>query len=124
MSFNFDIHHEKYCSIGELCFQVNDKKYEFKFSVCTPDTDDFSENLNAHYFTYTFTNEYGSKLKYVEYIDCFFVLASKINSIKNLSLFNLYIDKEFTLDEKIRLKQIFLELHDCVVEKVKNFYSL
>ena len=124
MSFNFDIHREKYCSIGELRFNINDRKYDFKFSVNTPDCDDFSENLNAHYFTYTFTNEYGAKLKYVEYINCFHVLASKINLRENLSLFNLDIDKEFTLNEKIRLRQIFLELHDCVAEKVRNFYSL
>ena len=60
-----------------------------KFQVCTPDCDDCSENLNAHYFVFTDTNKFGAKNNYVEYIDCFSVLASKIDSFGYLRLFNL-----------------------------------
>ena len=56
MSFHFEINRVKSDSIGELWFEINDKKYDFKFQVCTPDCDDCSENLNAHYFTFTMTN--------------------------------------------------------------------
>jgi hypothetical protein len=44
----------------------------------TPDCDDCSKNLNAHYFAFTDTNKFGTKSNYVEYIDCFYVVASKI----------------------------------------------
>ena len=39
----------------------------------------------------------------VEYIDCFSVLASKINSLGYLRLFNL-------------------DINDCIVKKVKKYY--
>ena len=87
MSFHFEINRVKSVSIGELWFEINDKKYDFKFQVCTPDCDDCSENLNAHYFVFTDTNEFGAKNNYVEYIDCFSVLASKIDSFDRLRLF-------------------------------------
>ena len=35
MSFHFEINRVKYDSIGELWFEINDKKYDFKFQVCT-----------------------------------------------------------------------------------------
>lgn len=123
MSFNFEINCVKSDSIGELWFEINDKKYDFKFQVCTPDCDQFSENLNAHYFTFAETNKFGAKFNYVEYIDCFSVLASKINSLGYLRLFNLDINKEFTPNEKNELKKLFLEINDCIVKKVKNYYD-
>ena len=58
----------------------------------------------------------------VEYIDCFSVLASKINSLGYLRLFNLDINKEFTPNEKNELKKLFLEINDCIVKKVKKYY--
>jgi hypothetical protein len=124
MSFNFEIKRVKYDSIGELWFEINDKKYDFKFQVCTPDCDQFSENLNAHYFTFTVTNKYGANFNYVEYIDCFSVLASKINSLDRLRLFNLDINKEFKPNEKNELQKLFLEINDCIVKKLKIYYDL
>lgn len=122
MSFNFEIKRVKYDSIGELWFEMNDKKYDFKLNVLTPDCDDCSENLNAHYFTFAITNEFGAKLNYVEYINCFSVLESKIDSFGNLRLFNLDINKEFKPNEKNELKKLFLEINDCIVKKVKKYY--
>ena len=78
MSFNFEIKRVKSDLIAELWFELNNKKYNFKFQVCTPDCDDCSENLNAHYFVFTNTNKFGAKSNYVEYINCFYVVASKI----------------------------------------------
>jgi len=69
MSFNFEIKRVKYGSICELWFQINDKKYDFKFNVYTPDCDDYSENLNAHYFTFADTNKFGAKSNYLLYIN-------------------------------------------------------
>lgn len=122
MSFNFEIKRVKYDSIGELWFEMNDKKYDFKLNVLTPDCDDCSENLNAHYFTFAITNEFGAKLNYVEYINCFSVLASKINSFDRLRLFNLDINEEFKPNDKNELKKIFLEINDCIVKKLKKYY--
>ena len=122
MSFNFEINCVKSDSIAELWFELNDKKYDFKFKVFTPDCDDCSKNLNAHYFTFAETNKFGAKLNYVEYINCFSVLASKINSFDRLRLFNLDINKEFTPNDKNELKKIFLEINDCIVKKVKKYY--
>ena len=124
MSFNFEINRVKYDSIGELWFQINDKKYDFKFQVCTPDCDQFSENLNAHYFFFAMTNKFGAKLIRIEYIDCFSVLASKIDSLGYLRLFNLDINKEFKSNEKNELKTLFLEINDCIVKKLKKYYHL
>lgn len=123
MSFHFEINCVKSDSIGELWFEINDKKYDFKFQVCTPDCDQFSENLNAHYFTFAETNKFGAKFNYVEYIDCFSVLASKINSLDRLRLFNLDINKEFKSNEKNELKKLFLEINDCIVKKLKKYYD-
>ena len=117
MSFHFEINSVKYDSIGELWFEINDKKYDFKLNVLTPDCDDCSENLNAHYFTFAITNKFGATFNYVEYIDCFSVLASKIDSFDRLRLFNLDINEEFTPNEKNELKKIFLEINDCIVKK-------
>ena len=122
MSFNFEINRVKYDSIGELWFKINDKKYDFKLNVFTPDCDDCSENLNAHYFVFTDTNKFGAKNNYVEYIDCFSVLASKIDSFGYLRLFNLNINEEFKPNEKNELKKLFLEINDCIVKKVKKYY--
>ena len=122
MSFHFEINRVKYDSIGELWFEINDKKYDFKFQVCTPDCDQFSENLNAHYFSFDMTNKFGAKLNRIEYIDCFSVLASKIDSLGYLHLFNLDINKEFTPNEKNELKKLFLEINDCIVKKLKKYY--
>ncbi len=124
MSFNFEIKRVKSDSIAELWFELNNKKYNFKFQVCTPDCDDCSENLNAHYFVFTNTNKFGAKSNYVEYINCFYVLASKIDSFGNLRLFNLDINKEFNSNEKNELKKFFLEINDCIVKKVKKYYHL
>ena len=124
MSFNFEINRVKYDSIGELWFEINDKKYDFKFQVCTPDCDQFSENLNAHYFTFAMTNKFGAKCNYVEYINCFSVLASKIDSLGYLRLFNLDINKEFKSNEKNELKTLFLEINECIVKKIKKYYQL
>ena len=124
MSFNFEINRVKSVSIGELWFEINDKKYDFKFQVCTPDCDQFSENLNAHYFSFDMTNKFGAKLNRIEYIDCFSVLASKIDSLGYLRLFNLDINKEFKSNEKNELKKLFLEINDCIVKKVKKYYDL
>jgi len=44
MSFHFEIKRVKSDSIA---------KYDFKLNFFTPDYDDCSENLNAHYFTFT-----------------------------------------------------------------------
>ena len=123
MSFNFEINRIKYDSIGELWFEINDKKYDFKFTVNTPDCDQFSENLNAYYFCFNITNKYGANFNYVEYIDCFSVLASKIDSLGYLSLFNLDINKEFKSNEKNELKKLFLEINDCIVKKLKKYYD-
>ena len=122
MSFNFEINRIKYDSIGELWFELNNKKYNFKFQVCTPDCDDCSENLNAHYFTFAMTNEFGAKCNYVEYINCFSVLASKIDSLGYLRLFNLDINKEFKSNEKNEFKNLFLEINECIVKKIKKYY--
>ena len=122
MSFHFEINRVKSVSIGELWFEINDKKYDFKFQVCTPDCDDCSENLNAHYFVFTDTNKFGAKNNYVEYIDCFSVLAFKIDSFGYLRLFNLNINEEFKPNEKNELKKLFLEINDCIVKKVKKYY--
>ena len=122
MSFNFEINRIKYDSIGELWFEINDKKYDFKLNVFTPDCDDCSENLNAHYFTFAITNKLGATFNYVEYIDCFSVLASKIDSFDRLRLFNLDINKEFIPNEKNELKKLFLEINDCIVKKLKKYY--
>jgi hypothetical protein len=59
-----------------------------------------------------------------EYIDCFSVLASKINSLDRLHLFNLDINKEFTPNEKNELQKLFLEINDCIVKKLKIYYDL
>ena len=123
MSFYFEINRVKYDSIGELWFEINDKKYNFKFNVYTPDCDDSSENLNAYYFTFAMTNKFGAKRNYVEYIDCFSVLASKLDSFDRLRLFNLDINKEFTSNEKNELKKLFLEINDCIVKKLKKYYD-
>ena len=122
MSFHFEIKSVKSDSIAELWFKLNNKKYDFKLNVFTPDCDDCSENLNAHYFNFAITNKFGAKLNYVEYINCFSVLASKINSFDRLRLFNLDINKEFTPNDKNELKKIFLEINDCIVKKVKKYY--
>jgi hypothetical protein len=124
MSFNFEINRIKSDSIGELWFEINDKKYDFKFQVCTPDCDQFSENLNDYYFSLHITNKFGAKVNYVEYIDCFSVLASKINSLDRLRLFNLDINKEFTPSEKNELQKLFLEINDCIIKKLKIYYDL
>jgi len=84
-----------------------------KLNVFIPDCDDCSENLNAHYFMFTDTNKFGAKNNYVEYIDCFYVLASKIDSFGNLRLFNFDINKEFKSNE----------INDCIVKKVKKYYQ-
>jgi hypothetical protein len=123
MSFNFEINRVNSDSIGELWFELNDKKYDFKFQVCTPDCDQFSENLNAHYFTFAMTNKFGAKLIRIEYIDCFSVLASKIDSLGYLRLFNLDINKEFKSNEKNELKKLFLEINDCIVKLYLSFES-
>jgi hypothetical protein len=107
-----------------MLFYHTSKKYDFKFQVCTPDCDQFSENLNAHYFTFAMTNKFGAKLIRIEYIDCFSVLASKIDSLGYLRLFNLDINKEFKSNEKNELKKLFLEINDCIVKKVKKYYDL
>jgi hypothetical protein len=124
MSFNFEINRIKSDSIGELWFEINDKKYDFKFKVYTPDCDDSSENLNDYYFSLHITNKYGANFNYVEYIDCFSVLASKINSLDRLRLFNLDINKEFKPNEKNELQKLFLEINDCIVKKLKIYYDL
>ena len=123
MSFNFEINCVKSDSIGELWFELNDKKYDFKLNVFTPDCDECSENLNAHYFTFTETNKFGAKFNYVEYINCFSVLASKIDSLRYLRLFNLDINEEFKPNEKNELKKLFLEINDCIVKKLKKYYD-
>jgi hypothetical protein len=102
---------------------INDKKYDFKFKVYTPDCDDRSENLNEYYFTFAMTNKFGAKLIRIEYIDCFSVLASKIDSLGYLRLFNLDINKEFKSNEKNELKKLFLEINDCIVKKLKKYYD-
>ena len=122
MSFHFEINRVKSVSIGELWFEINDKKYDFKFQVCTPDCDDCSENLNAYYFTFAMTNKFGAKCNYVEYINCFSVLASKIDSLGYLRLFNLDINKEFKSNEKNEFKNLFLEINECIVKKIKKYY--
>ena len=124
MSFHFEINRVKSVSIGELWFEINDKKYDFKFQVCTPDCDDCSENLNAYYFTFAMTNKFGAKCNYVEYINCFSVLASKIDSLGYLRLFNLDINKEFKSNEKNEFKNLFLEINECIVKKIKKYYQL
>ena len=122
MSFNFEINCVKSDSIGELWFELNNKKYNFKLNVFTPDCDDYSEDLNAYYFTFADTNKFGAKSNYIEYIDCFYVLASKIDSLDRLRLFNLDINKEFKPNEKNELQKLFLEINDCIVKKVKKYY--
>ena len=124
MSFNFEINCVKSDSIGELWFELNNKKYNFKLNVFTPDCDDYSEDLNAYYFTFADTNKFGAKSNYIEYIDCFYVLASKIDSLDRLRLFNLDINKEFKPNEKNELQKLFLEINDCIVKKLKIYYDL
>lgn len=124
MNYNFDIHQIKYETIGRLVFELNNIKYNFKFNIYTPDTDDSINNINAHYFSLSIINEYGAKLKYTEYVNCFDVLASKIYNDKYLSFFNVNIKNEFNDTKKEELKKLFLSINAEIIKKIKEYYRL
>ena len=63
-------------------FILNNKEYSYDLQVYSPDCDQYQKNLHAYYFIYEKINEYGAKIRYTEYVNCFNILAININSNK------------------------------------------
>lgn len=122
MPFKFDIKYIGWYSIGEIEFTIDYKTNHWIFQVHTPDSDDWN-NIYSYYFVFETINEYGAKLKYVEYVDCFEKIAFGIGHKKYLKLFNLDINKEFENIDKNELKDFFLEINEYIIKKVKNHFK-
>ena len=118
MEIRFNIKEYGYLKIGDLWFRIDGKINEFLLEIKTPDLDDWSE-ITTYYFVYETINEYGCRQQYTEYVNCFEEIANKLYTKKNLYLFNLDINKEFQDVDKELLKNVFLEINEIIVDKVK-----
>ena len=124
MDFHFDINYRDYKSIGEIWFKFNDKEYKYIVNVNTPDCDGCENEINAYYFVFEIKNEFGAIMRYVEYVDCFKKLASKIDKTDLLLLFNLNINKEFNKEDKNELKKLFIKIDECIIKKIKKHFNI
>jgi len=126
MEVRFDIKKYGYTNIGDLWFKIDgnktDKINEFLLQIKAPDSDDWSD-IRGYYFGYETINEYGSKNKYIEYVNCFEVIANKLCTEKDLHLFNLNINKEFEDVDKELLKNYFLKINEIIINKVKMCFK-
>ena len=114
MNYNLDLQYNKLGGTnGELLFKLNGKEYNFKLDVYTPDCEPYN-NVNAYYFTCEKINEYGAKLCYVEYVNCFETFVN--NKTKN-KLFDIQFKKEEN-------KKFFLEINDFIIKKVKKHFRI
>ena len=126
MSFNFEINRIKYDSIGELWFEINDKKYDFKFQVCTPDCDDCSENLNAHYFVFT-DSTYATVIDIADYIYEDYFQGGQdglffVNFIYNNII--IYIQNDSEISEPIiEYKYVKSQINLCDLDKIKKKFK-
>ena len=93
------------------------------FKINKTDNDFLESEQDEPFYLFIGLHKFGDKLNLIEYIDCFSVLASKIDSLGYLRLFNLDINKEFKSNEKNELKKLFLEINDCIVKKLKKYYD-
>lgn len=121
--FDFQIKSIDYAIIGNLWFEFNGKRYDFSFNIHSPDCDQ-DTHVNAYYFFLQTTNEYGAKLNYVEYANCFHELASRLDSDDYMRLFYLDINNEFKDANHNELKELFLKINRCVLRKVKKYYNI
>jgi len=122
--FSFKIYSEKYVSKAKLSFILNNKEYSYDLQVYSPDCDQYQKNLHAYYFIYEKINEYGAKIRYTEYVNCFDILAININSNKKLALFDLNLNKELTNDNKEKIQDLFLKLSEDVLHKISIWFKL
>lgn len=114
MNYQFNLEYGKYGDTnGKLCFELNNEKYNFELNVYTPDCDEYDDNVNCYYFTYEKINEYGAKLCYVEYVNCFERFVN--DKIKN-TLFGTKFKKEN--------KEFFLEINDFIIKEVKKHFNI
>lgn len=120
MTYNFTISSNKYQKIiGEIFFNINNKDFKFIVNIYSPDCDDCCNNINAYYFHYEKINEYGAKLNYTEYVNCFEDIALN----KKSRLFGLDINKEFKCNSN-ELKKLFMNLHNSIITKIKKYFNL
>lgn len=125
MESNFEVTFDEfYARIGNLWFKCNDKLYEYKCKLHAPDCDEWSY-LNAYYFEYCKTNQYGRKVRYTEHVTCFKEVANKLDETNDcLLLFDIDVNEEFKNVEKIVLRELFLQIHEKIIEKLNATYSL
>ena len=125
MEFKFDINYDKdkYDSSGKLFFKINEKEYNFTLKVYTPDCD-LCDSINSYYFAFEIINEFGAEHRYVEFVNCFKVLASKIGTVKFLRLFGMDVNEEFKDINKEELKQFFMEMNDYIIDKIKIHFEI
>lgn len=122
--FSFKIYTEKYTSKAKLSFMLNDKEHLYNLNVHSPDCEQYNEYLHAYYFCYEKINKYGAKERYIEYVNCFDILAININSDKKLKLFDLDINKELTNNNKEKIQDLFLNLSKDILYKTSIWFKL
>lgn len=124
MSFNFEIENNHNCEpFGKLWFKIQDKSYDFIFKICKPESGDMSK-IYWYYFIYEYKNLCGGKLIYTDMANCFYTIASNIDSNNYLRVFNININNEFKKEYRQDVKELFIKINDCIINQIKKYYNL
>jgi hypothetical protein len=122
MLYSFDIIILNNLYMGKLWFNFNNKNYNYLFKIFRPYNFDY-ENINRYYFGLEYIIN-GKKINYIEYANCFSILACDLESNENISLFDLKIYREFKNTNIKKLKNLFIDIHICIINKIKKNFNI